>query len=131
MSMPHTVNAAKQSQEVPGLDGVRPRMAKAVTPSHTALRRVIASALERVGPLKAAAADMGIDRAQMYRQLQNGHLTIERLEALGPEFGAELGRMLLDAFGPLSTPQARARQDIREIQRLLNEVEQALEDLAS
>jgi transposase-like protein len=105
-------------------------MAKAVAPSHTELRRVIALALERVGPLKAAAEDMGIDRAQMYRQLQNGHLTIERLEALGPAFGAELGRMLLDVFGPLSTPQARVRQNLREIERLLGEVAQAVELIA-
>ena len=105
-------------------------MAKAVTPSHTELRRVIAIALERVGPLKAAAAEMGIDRAQMYRQLQNGHLTIARLEALGPEFGAELGRILLETFGPLSTPKARARQDITEIRRLLNELDQVVELIA-
>ena len=121
---------ASRSQEVHDLDQVRPRMAKAVTPSHSALRRVIALALERVGPLKAAAEDMGIDRAQMYRQLQNGHLTIARLEALGPDFGAELGRMLLDAFGPLSTPQSRARQDIREIRRLLDELDQVVELIA-
>lgn len=125
--MPATVKASAPSQEGTSLDHVRPRMAKAVTPSHSELRRVIASAIERVGPLKSAAADMGIDRAQMYRQLQNGHLTIERLEQLGPEFGAELGRMLLDAFGPLSTPQARMRQNLRDVQRLLNEVEQFLE----
>lgn len=122
-----TMTKPAPSQEVNVLDGVRPRMAKAVTPSHAELRRVIASAIERVGPLKSAAADMGIDRAQMYRQLQNGHLTIERLEQLGPEFGAELGRLLLDAFGPLSTPQARAKQDIRDIRRLLDEVDQFLE----
>lgn len=128
--MGSTLPKPTQSQEVSGLDAVRPRMAKAVTPSHTELRRVIALALERIGPLKAAAEDMGIDRAQMYRQLQNGHLTIERLEALGPAFGAELGRMLLDAFGPLSTPQARARQDIREMRRLLDELDQAVELIA-
>jgi transposase-like protein len=121
---------SERSQEVNGLDDVRPRMAKAVTAGHTELRRVIALALERVGPLKSAAADMGIDRAQMYRQLQNGHLTIERLEALGPAFGAELGRMLLDAFGPLSTPEARARQNLRDVRRLLDEVEQLLEHVA-
>lgn len=125
-----TMTKPARSQEVSSLDGVRPRMAKAVAPSHTELRRVIALALERVGPLKAAAEDMGIDRAQMYRQLQNGHLTIERLEALGPAFGAELGRMLLDVFGPLSTPQARVRQNLREIERLLGEVAQAVELIA-
>jgi hypothetical protein len=128
--MANSLSKAQPSQEVANLDGVRPRMAKAVTPSHTELRRVIALALERVGPLKAAAEEMGIDRAQMYRQLQNGHLTIERLEALGPAFGAELGRMLLDAFGPLSTPQARARQDIREMRRLLDELDQVVEMIA-
>lgn len=125
--MASTLAQPKPSPEVAKLDGVRPQMAKAVTPSHAELRRVIAGAIERVGPLKAAASEMGIDRAQMYRQLQNGHLTIERLEQLGPEFGAELGRMLLDAFGPLSTPQARMRQNLRDVQRLLNEVEQFLE----
>lgn len=128
--MSSSIGQAARSQEIPSLDGVRPQMAKAVTGSHIELRRVIALALERVGPLKAAAEEMGIDRAQMYRQLQNGHLTIERLEALGPHFGAELGRMLLDAFGPLSTPQARARQDIREMRRLLDELDQVVEQIA-
>lgn len=128
--MASTLEKPRQTQEVPDLDAVRPRMAKAVTPSHTELRRVIASAIERLGPMKAAASDMGIDRAQMYRQLQNGHLTIERLEQLGPEFCAELGRLLLDEFGPLSTPEARMRQNLRDVQRLLNEVEQFLELIA-
>ncbi len=125
--MATTVATARASQEVPDLDGVRPRMAKAVTPSHTELRRVIAEALRRVGPIKATAADMGIDRAQLYRQLENGHLTIEKIEALGPEFASELGRMLLETFGPLSTPKARGKQRIREARAALDELDELLE----
>lgn len=122
------------SQEVLTVDDVRPRMARAEladTPSHTTLRRVIDLVLRRRGNIKASAGDMQIDRAQLYRQVENGHLTVEKLEALDAAFFADLGRELLERYGPLVSPKARARQKVREIKSALDEVEQALDLIAS
>lgn len=116
-----------RSQQREDLDTVRPVMARAVTPSPTVLRRVIADVIRRLGPVKASASDMQIDRAQLYRQLETGAITIARLEALGPEFGAELGRVLQEHFGPLSTPKARAQQRIRDARAALDDLQQFTE----
>jgi hypothetical protein len=128
--MASTMSKDRPSHEVNRLDSVRPVMAKAVTPSHTVLRDVIEDVLRRLGNMKATAADMGIDRAQLYRQLQGGTLTVARLETLGPDFAAELGRLLLESFGPLATPQARARQRIRDARAILDELDQLTEFVA-
>lgn len=131
--MNSTVTSRSQSQEVPNLDSVRPRMAKAdgaVTVSHTPLRRVIEQAVRALGKLDATAGDMRIDRAQMYRQFENGHLTVEHLERLDVNFYVELGKQLLEHYGPLATPYARAKQKVREAREALNEIDQALELIA-
>jgi hypothetical protein len=38
-----------------------------------------------------------------------------------------LGKELLETYGPLATPKARAKQKIREAREALSEIEQALE----
>jgi len=108
-------------------------MAKAeltVTASHTALRSVIAGVIRSAGKLESTADDMGVDRAQLYRQMENGHLTVERLEALDPVDYVRLGRELLEIYGPLVTPKARAKQRLRESHAALDEIEQLLEFIA-
>lgn len=125
--MSSTLSNGARSQEGTCLDSVRPSMAKAVTPSHTPLRRVIDQVIRQTGNVKAQAGDMQIDRAQLYRQLENGNLTIGRLEALGAAFCAALGRELVEQFGPLTTPAARAKQKVREMRAALEEIDQALE----
>lgn len=115
------------------LDSLRPAPAKAVlavNDGQSEFRPLITEAIRRVSSQKAAAIDMGIDPAQLTRQLQNGHLTVERLEKLGPEYAAEFGRLLLEQYGPLSTPQARAKAAIREVRRLIDELDQVLEHIA-
>ena len=114
------------------LDSIRPKPAKAALPvnaNQSSLRPLIAEAIRRVSTQKAAAVDMEIDPAQLTRQLQSGNLTIARLEALGPDYAAELGRLLIETFGPLSTPIARAKQDVREMRALLDRMDQALDYL--
>lgn len=127
-SLKHT----QESTRVSSLDSVRPKPAKAdlaVNDSQSGLKPLIAEAIRRVTSQKAAAADMGIDPAQLTRQLQSGHLTVERLEALGPEYAAELGRLLVETFGPLSSPYARVKQDVREIRQLLDRIDQGVDFL--
>jgi hypothetical protein len=128
------VATAAVSREVPNCDEVRPRMAKAeiaVTDGHTLLRSVIQTLIRNAPDKKEKlAADMGKDRAQMYRQSENGHLTVEDLDALGLDFLMKMALEVLEQVGPLQTPQAKARQDIRDIRRLLEDIEQALEFVA-
>jgi hypothetical protein len=103
----------------------------AVTDGHTLLRSVIQTLIRNAPDKKEKlAADMGKDRAQMYRQSENGHLTVEDLDALGLDFLMKMALEVLEQVGPLQTPQAKARQDIRDIRRLLEDIEQALEFVA-
>lgn len=131
--MSSSVTQAKPAPERASLAGVCGEPIKATLRPHTSaplLREVAAIAVEHTAIQKQAADQIGIHRARLSHKLKDGSLTLAQLEALGPEFGAELGRMLLDAFGPLSTPQSRARQDIRDIKRLLDELEQVVELIA-
>lgn len=84
----------------------------------------------RTGSQKAAAADMAIDPAQLTRQLANGHLTIERLEALPPTFAAELGRLLVETFGAIESPQARLLKESRELREAADRLEYLAEFVA-
>lgn len=122
------------SQEIPNCDDARlprtARMAQAqlrVTPSHKPLRTVIRDVL-RGSPVKkeALSAAMEKDRAQMYRQIDNGHLTVEDLEAIAPDVGVALGHALLDAYGPHATPLALALQRLHEARQILDAVEEHL-----
>lgn len=94
----------------------------AVNDSQSPLRVIVAATIQRIGSQKAAAGDMGIDAAQLTRQLQNGHLTLERLEALGDVFCAELGRALLEEYGAsVKSPKERAREQLPELVRAILE----------
>ena len=122
-----------ETSRVDSLDSIRPTPAKAsltVNASQSPMRGLISEAIRRAGTQKAAAIDMEMDQAQLTRQLQNGHLTIERLEALSPTFAAEFGRLLVEVFGPLDSPQARFRQKARELRDIAAEIEQAAEFIA-
>lgn len=127
---------AELSREINSLDSLRPSPAKAglrestpINPVNGGQRPVteIVSGVIRVGSQKAAAIDMGIDPAQLTRQLQSGHLTIARLDALGPDTLARIGKELVEKFGPLSDPKDRARQTCDQIQALVNEIRQYIE----
>jgi hypothetical protein len=132
--MRHSVSSARVSQEVPNCDDVRPRMAKAaiaVTPSHTTLLDVIEDLILNAPEKKEDLAErMKKDRAQMYRQVKSGNLTANDLAALGPDFYVRLGQAVLDAFGPMTTPQARLRAIRRQQRQLDHELDQLLEHIA-
>jgi hypothetical protein len=115
-----------RNESLDSLDRIGLKPAKARLPINAdqyPLRTIVSEAIRRVSSQKAAAADMGIDPAQLTRQLQSGRLTVERLEALGVEFYAELGRLLLEQYGnEAQTPQARARARLPEIIREILEL---------
>lgn len=94
------------------------------------LREVAATAIERTDIQKEIADQIGIHRSRLTHKLKDGSLTLRQLEELGPEFFVILGQELLETFGPLATPQARARQVIRAIRAALDELDQFTELIA-
>lgn len=99
-----------------------------VTADQRRLRVVVSDVIRRTGSQKAAAVDMQIDPGQLARQLQTGHLTVERLEALGPAFCAEFGRALIEQYGvELETPDARIHRLARQLRAVADEIDQAAE----
>lgn len=128
--MPQTLKAQSLAPERASLADVCGTTVKADLRPHTSaplLREIAAEAVEHTAIQKVAADQIGIHRARLSHKLKDGTLTLAQLETLGPEFGAELGRMLIDAFAPLDTPKARALRNIRDAHAALRELEQALE----
>lgn len=119
------------SPTVPLLDsvGTKPIKANLKVPACPALREVVGDALDSA-PKKAVAATMQKDRSQLRRELAAGTLELRDLETLGPEFYIDLAKLLLETYGPLATPVARARQLIREMRQTTDEFEQLLEHIA-
>lgn len=78
---------------------------------HTTITRVdscawilglVARAIDRTMPRKAAAIDMQMDRGQLTRELTgDGHLSIKRLGALPEQFWLTLADELREHFGML------------------------------
>lgn len=131
--MSSSLQSAARSEEVNSLDSIRLRPAKASLPvkdSQCDVRGLIAETIRVTSSQKAAATDMQIDPAQLTRQLQTGHLTIERIEALGPVFAAKLGERLVQEYAPLVDPKAEARRALREIEARVDTLRQFIEDVA-
>lgn len=103
----------------------------AVRPQEAAspMREVAKDAIRRVGKQSAAASDIGIHEGRLAHKLTDGTISIGELERLGPHYAAEFGRQLLERFGPLSTPQARIRQAIRDARANLELIEQGVDHL--
>lgn len=132
--MATTVKHAPPASHREELASVRPHMARAsVQPQvdTSSLRELAAEAIRATsGKARAAAIDLGIHEASLSRQLKDGTLRLEQLERLGPELLAELGRELVEHFGPLATPKARAHQRIRDARAILDELDQVVELIA-
>jgi hypothetical protein len=128
--MGQSIRRDAASPEVNSLDSIPLKQAKAtlrVNPSQSPLRALIGESIRAVSSQKAAALDMAIDPGQLTRQLQSGHLTIERLEALGPQFCARLGERLVQEFGPLTDPKDAARKSLESIEDSVRLIRQFVE----
>jgi hypothetical protein len=125
------VEAASHRDE---LANVRPVPAKAEHRAQvgaSALRELAFEAIRRTHGKALVAADVvGISESQLGRLVNDGDLKLKQLEALGPETLAVLGRELLDTYGPLATPKARAKARIRDARAILDELDQVLELIA-
>jgi len=115
------------SVPVPSLEDIRPRPVKAGLPSDAiGLNAVITDAvIGHFGSVKAAALTLTVDPSLMMREFRDGKFG--RLDAVDDAAKAAIAHALIDAFGPLVTPEARARKAVREIRRWLDDLDQYLE----
>lgn len=125
-----------QSLPVRSLDSIRPTPAKAVLPSdHIGLTVVdvtIDALLAHYGGVKQMAYALGegagqlpLDPSLMMREFKDGKLG--RLRHCDETALASVTVAMDRAFGKLTTPEARARQMVREIRQRLDELAQYLE----
>lgn len=96
------------------------------------LSDVVLEAAKRVyGKQGAAAAQLGKNEGNFSRDVKAERLPIGQLRELGPAFLAELGKGLQEQYGPLSSPEARARQTLDTMQECVNELRQYVDEKAS
>lgn len=116
------------------LADVRPTPVKAQLgpqASASTLRDVCADTIRIVsGNARAGAIDIGIHEGHLSRQLKDGTIRLEQLEALGPAFAARFGQELIERFGALRDPKSEARRVIRDIEERLSVLKQFVEDVA-
>jgi hypothetical protein len=125
------VRAGETPQErLSGLHGTPAKASLPPKPGVTELRLVAKEAIQRVGKQSAAATDIGISDGRLSAKLEDGTLSLRELERLGPHYAAEFGRQLLERFGPLATPHARARQLLQEHRRIADELFAIIEHLS-
>lgn len=116
------------------LADVHPTQAKAhlgAQATASRLREVAADTIRMVsGNARAAAIDINIHEGHLSRQLKDGTIRLEQLEALGPAFAAKFGQELVEKFGALADPKTAARASIREIEERLSLLKQFVDDVA-
>lgn len=141
--MPNTMREPQVSREVRTLDSIRPTQAKAGLASPTQsdrptaseksfgqeLSKVIEETLMRhFGSVKAVAFALGeMDPSQLRREFETAKLPLARLEGLDAFTKAAVGTAIVEQFGILSDPKARARQVLRQLRALADELEQFID----
>lgn len=129
--MPSTLRQPTATAQDKSLVIGRPEMAKAALSDNRGQDRlsgvVIEAARKVYGKQEAAAAHLGKDAGNFSRDVKAGRLPIAQLDELGGEFLAVLGQELVEQFGTLSSPKARAQQTIREMRQKLDELQQFVE----
>lgn len=121
---------------LPKLDGATERKSLADVSGHqvkadlrpqvaaSPLREVAKDTVRAVASQKAAASDIGISESRVSHKFDDGSMTLAQLEALGPTYAAEFGRRLLEVYGPLQSPRAQVKQEIREMRQRLDRLDQ-------
>lgn len=130
--MPRTLTQPYQTTPDNLPVSARPANLKADLPDNRpaeSLSPVVKEAAKRAhGKQGVAAAVLGKDEGNFARDVSAERTTIGDLRKLGPEFLVEFGKELLETYGPLATPRARARQTIRTMRAQLEELDQYVED---
>jgi hypothetical protein len=94
------------------------------------LREVAKDTIRAIGKQGSAAADIAISEGRLSAKLADGSIALKQLERLGLSYAVSFAENILKRYGPLATPQARARQLVREMRDRLNEIDQYLEHIA-
>jgi len=134
--MSASVQQDKRSLPVRTLDSIRPTPAKAVLPSDpiglTVADVIVDALLAHYGGVKQMAYALGegagqpvLDPSLMMREFKDAKLG--RLRGCDELANAAITVAMDRAFGKLTTPEARARQMVREIRQRLDELSQYLE----
>lgn len=94
----------------------------------SALSEVVIDAAKKVYVKQGAAAEqLGKDEGNFSRDVKARRLTLAHLEDLGAPFLAELGTKLVDQYGDLATPQARAMKTLDQIEDGVKELRQLVQ----
>jgi hypothetical protein len=132
--MSATMTQPKLASHREELASVRGSQAKADLPpqvSASVLPELAEFAIKRGhGKALTAAGVLGLSESHLGRLVNDGDLKLKQLEALGPETIVTLATEMLKHYGPLATPKAQAKQDIREMRHILDELDQLLEHIA-
>ena len=91
--------------------------------------RVIAKDVLQRGKQAAAATEIGISEGRLSAKLGDGTLSLGELEKLDVNVVVSIAEEVLRQLGPLATPPARIRQEIRRIRQACDEIEQGVEYL--
>lgn len=132
--MNRSMSQRDESDPLRSLENIGPGQAKARLASDHIGLSVIAVTVEGIlahyGSVKAAAISLGnVDPSLMMREFKVGNLRL--LERADEVAKAAIFAYAHEAFGPLTSPSARARHLLREVDRITNELWQVLEALAS
>lgn len=92
--------------------------------------RVIAKDVIQRGKQSSAASEVGLSEGRLSAKLGDGTFNVSEMERLGPEFAVTFAQEILQQLGPLCTPQARMRAEIRAIRKACDELEQGVEFLS-
>lgn len=125
--MARSVAEPCRSDPVRELDSIRPEPVKAGLRSDPiGLNRVMTEAvIAHYGSVKAAAITLDVDPSLMMREFKEGKFG--RLDKVDEATKAAIASALSEAFGTLTSPQARARKTIRDIRRLIDELDRYVE----
>jgi hypothetical protein len=130
--MPSTLTATApetRQQKLPSPSGVSAKAERHAKVPESSLRSITKDVLQR-GKQAAAATEIGISEGRLSAKLGDGTLSLGELEKLDVSVVVTIAEEVLKTLGPLSTPQARARQLIRSIRQELDELAQFMEHIA-
>lgn len=125
-TMPERLSAPERKTlaDVCGKDATRPKADVHPQSSATELRELAAEARVRTVKLESAADEIGIHPSRLSHKFSDGSVTLAQLEKLGAHYAFELGRQLVERYGPLSNPHDYADRLLLEAERLIFELKQ-------
>lgn len=127
--MPQTLATSPRASQRDSLASVRPTMAKATVggqPEASELPELALTAIRKShGKVAVAAEVLAMHEASLGRLAKEGELKLKQLAALGRPTLAELGKQLVEAYGPMAdSPEQHASRTLDSIQDAVNELRQ-------